>query len=279
MSDVKPLPLLQSAQSVLATEALSVHRPLAGTVEKLCRYLTDVTDTIDYSLSALKDYAVGTNSAQLVMDKQLKERAQRAVYGELRTLRLPCVPGQTATWIQLLDAFHEPVNMAVNINDNILIPFERYLSHALIDPERFSAATSGASVEIIDFNVMRRTFATVISGNRHIAQRTYGELAERNADMEPVIERTRHYQTVLNQSNPRMVADRIADIRKLTTQLSESLNDSNQKFRLSGKVIAHISEVAYNIAEAVELYSMTMSLVWSHVQAFDDAEKKLVRAM
>lgn len=279
MSDVKPLHILHSAQSVLATEALSVHRPLAGTVEKLCRYLGDVTDTIDYSLSALKDYAIGSNSAQRVLDKQLTERAARSNYGELRTLRLPCVPGQLATWNQLLDAFHEPVNMAVNINDNILIPFERYLSQALIDPERFSAATSGASVEIIDFDGMRRTYASVIGGNRHIAQRLYGELAERNADVPAIIERTRQYQDVLNKSNPRMVADRIVDIRALTTQLSDSLNDSNQKFRLSGKVIAHIAEVAYNIAEAVELYSMTMSLVWSHVQAFDEAEKKLIRAM
>lgn len=279
MSDVKSLPLLHSAQSVLATEALSVHRPLAGTVEKLCRYLTDVTDTIDYSLSALKDYAVGTSSAQLVLDKQLTERAQKATYGEIRSLRLSCVPGQSVTWLQLLDALHAPVNMAVNINDNILIPFERYLSQALIDPERFSAATGGASVEIIDFDGMRRTYATVIGGNRHVAQRTFGELAERNGDLAEVIERTRHYQEVLNQSNPRMVADRIVDIRRLTTQLSESLNDSNQKFRLSGKVIAHISEVAYNIAEAVELYAMTMSLIWSHVKAFEDAEKKLIRAM
>lgn len=277
--DILNMRQLQSAQSLVATEALSVYRPLAGTVEKLCGYLGDVSNTISYSLAQLKDQVVGTNSAMLTFDNQVATKAGSSKYTDLMNLTLPCIPGQTGTWLAVLDAFELPVSMAININDNILIPYEKYISQALMDPERFSSATNKASVEIIDFSKIREGFNDSIGGNRHVAQRKFRELCERNADLPIATHRTREYQVQLAKTNPRMVADRINDLRQLTTQLSENLNDSNQKFRLSGKTISNISEAAYNIAEAIELYSATMTFFHSHVEAFNAAQKKLYQAM
>ena len=277
--DILNMRQLQSAKSLVATEALSVYRPLAGTVEKLCGYLGDVSNTISFSLAQLKDQVIGTNTAMLTFDNQLSEKASASKYTDLMNIALPCIPGQTGTWLQVLDAFELPVSMAVNLNDNILIPYEKYISQAIVDPERFSSATNKASVEIVDFSKIREGFNDTIGGNRHVAQRKYRELAERNADVITATHRTREYQVQLAKTNPRMVADRFNDLRSLTTQLSENLNDSNQKFRLSGKTIANISEAAYNIAEAIELYSATMTFFHSHVEAFNAAQQKLYRAM
>lgn len=277
--DILNMRQLQSAKSLVATEALSVYRPLAGTVEKLCGYLGDVSNTISFSLAQLKDQVIGTNSAMLTFDNQLSDKVGKSKYTDLMNITLPCIPGQTGTWLQVLDAFELPVSMAVNLNDNILIPYEKYISQAIVDPERFSSATNKASVEIVDFSKIREGFNDAIGGNRHVAQRKYRELAERNADVMTATHRTREYQVQLAKTNPRMVADRINDLRGLTTQLSENLNDSNQKFRLSGKTITNISEAAYNIAEAIELYSATMTFFHSHVEAFNAAQQKLYRAM
>lgn len=270
---------LKSRQSLVALEALSVHRPLAGTVDKLCGYLTEVSNTIGLSLANLRDYAMGTNSAILAQDRHLLEKLPKSRYTDLMQLSLPCVPGQIVTWLKFLDALEEPAQMAININDNILIPYEKYVSQAIMDPERFSNATNKAQVQIIDFSAIRNGFKDAIGGNRHVAVRKYKDLCERNTDLVDVVRRTRALEDALSKSNPRMVSDRIADLQHLTTQLSENLNDSNQKFRLSSKTIANISEAAYNIAEAVEIYSTTMTFAWSHAQAFADAEKKLYRAM
>lgn len=277
--DILNMRQLQSAKSLVATEALSVYRPLAGTVEKLCGYLGDVSNTISFSLAQLKDQVIGTNTAMLTFDNQLSDKVAASKYTDLMSIMLPCIPGQTGTWLQVLDAFELPVSMAVNLNDNILIPYEKYISQAIVDPERFSSATNKASVEIVDFSKIREGFNDTIGGNRHVAQRKYRELAERNGDVVTATHRTREYQVQLAKTNPRMVADRINDLRGLTTQLSENLNDSNQKFRLSGKTIANISEAAYNIAEAIELYSATMTFFHSHVEAFNAAQQKLYRAM
>lgn len=277
--DILNMRQLASAKSVIATEALSVYRPLAGTVDKLCAYLGDVSNTISFSIAQLKDHVVGTNSAMLTLDRQLLDKASNGRYTDVMQLALPCVPGQTGTWLAVLDAFEAPIAMAVNINDNILIPFEKYLSQAISDPERFSSATNKAFVEIVDFTKVREGFNDTIGGNRHIAQRKYRELCERNADLATVIQRTRECQTQLTQINPSMIADRIVDLRGLTQQLSENLNDSNQKFRLSAKTISNISEAAFNIAEAIELYSATMTFFNSHVTAFNSAEQRLLRAM
>lgn len=277
--DILNMRQLASAKSVIATEALSVYRPLAGTVDKLCSYLGDVSNTISFSLAQLKDQVIGTNTAMLTLDRQLVDKAAGVRYTDVMTLPLPCVPGQTGTWLAVLDAFESPISMATNINDNILIPFEKYLAQAISDPERFSSATNKAFVEIVDFSKVREGFNDTLGGNRHIAQRKYRELCERNADLAQAIQRTREYQSILEKTNPRMVADRIVDLRSLTQQLSENLNDSNQKFRLSAKTISNISEAAFNIAEAIELYSATMTFFHSHVTAFNGAEQRLMRAM
>lgn len=270
---------LKSRQSLVALEALSVHRPLAGTVEKLCGYLNDVSNTIGLSLAQLRDYAMGTTTAVLTQDRHLLEKLPKSRYSDLMNLTLPCVPGQVCTWLELLEALKDPIEMAVNLNDNILIPYEKYVSMAIMDPERFSNATNKVQVQIIDFSAMRDGFKNAIGGNRHVATRKYKDLCARNTDLVDVVRLTRASTDALSKSNPRMVSDRIADLQHLTQQLSENLNDSNQKFRLSSKTIANISEAAYNIAEAVEIYATTMTFAWSHAQAFGDAEKKLYRAM
>lgn len=273
------MPQLKQRQSLVALEALSVYRPLAGTVDKLCNYLNDVSNTIGLSLAGLRDYAMGSNSQVLAQDKHLLDKLPKSRYTDLMGLSLPCVPGQTVTWLELLEALKEPTSMAVNLNDNILIPYEKYVSLAIMNPERFSSVTNKAKVEIIDFSQIRDGFKAAVGGNRHVAIRKYKDLCARNTDLVQVVSQTRLIEDSLQKSNPRMVGDRISDLKQLTVQLSQNLNDSNQKYRLSAKTISNISESAYNIAEAVEIYATTMTFAWSHVQAFNDAEKKLYRAM
>lgn len=270
--------ILKSNQSVLAMEALSVHKPLAGTVDKLSRFLDDISQTIGMSLATLKDHVAGTNSAMLSQDRHLLERLAKSQYTHLMGLQLPCIPGMTSTWLEFLQVMDKPMQLVTNINDEILVPFERYVSMAMVDPERFSNATSRAKVDIVNFDDMREGFKNTIGGNRHVATRKYQELCARNVDMAEVIRLTRAYQTAAAKTNPRLIADRVKDLRELTARLSENIKDANQSFRLSSKTIANISEAAFNIAEAVEMYATTMTLLESHIQSFDVAEKKLSRA-
>jgi hypothetical protein len=213
------------------------------------------------SLSTLKDHVTGTNSAMLSQDRHLMERLAKSQYTHLMDLQLPCIPGQTATWLEFLTMLEKPMHLVTTINDEILVPFERYISMAMVDPERFSNATSRAKVDIVNFDDMREGFKNTIGGNRHIATRRYRELCARNIDMAEVIRLTRMYQTAAAKTNPRLIADRVKDLRELTTRLSENIKDANQSFRLSSKTIANISEAAFNIAEAVEMYATTMTFL------------------
>lgn len=276
---INNLTTLRTAKSVVAIEALSVHRPLAGTVEKLSTFLVDVGQNIDLRLAGIKDTIFSTDVKTKRQEEVFLQRLANVNYMDLAPIRVPVTPGLVVSWPEFLHALGPGVEFSTRILDDIIMPFKKHLAIALSNPEQFSAASTNVQTNIIDFELLHKALKAAVGGNSRVAIRPYGECVKRNSDMAEVLGATHNYHDALAKSNPNLLSAEIDDLRRMVDELSGNIKDSNQQFRLSGKTIANISATAYNVAEAIEYYAVVRTLFTSHEIAMREAVAKLMRAV
>lgn len=268
---------LRHRRTVVSIEALSVHRPMAGTVEKLSNFLVDVGQNIDLRLAGIKDTIFNTDVKTKRQEQVFLQRLANTDYMSIADIRVPVTPGLVVTWIDFLHALGPGVEFSTRLLDDIIVPFKKHLAVALSNPEQFSSSSSVGHTNLIDFELLHKALKAAVGGNSRVAVRPYGQCVKRNADMGEVLAMTNNYHDALAKSNPDLISSEIDDLRKMVDELSGNITDSNQQFRLNGKTIANISATAYNVAEAIEYYAVVRTLFTSHDVAMREAVTKLMR--
>ena len=267
------------AKSLVSTESLSVHRPLAGTVAKLSGFLKELGDDLEYRVSGIQDTLFKTDVKSKKGQELLLARLANHDYLTLAPLRVPVVPGLRVTWLDLLHNMKPGVEFAVSLQENIIHPFKQFVAAALTNPEKFSSTALNSTVNFVDYELLRKSLGASISGNASVSVRKYGECVARNSDMAEVLDLTNNFEQVFMNSNPEMLMAEVDELRELFNELSANITDTNKQFRLNGKTISNLATAAYNVAESVEYYATVRSIFISHANAMKAAVDKLVKAM
>lgn len=267
------------AKSLVSTESLSVHRPLAGTVAKLSGFLKELGDDLEYRVSGIQDTLFKTDVKSKKGQELLLARLANHDYLTLAPLRVPVVPGLRVTWLDLLHNMKPGVEFAVSLQENIIHPFKQFVATALTNPEKFSSTALNSTVNFVDYELLRKSLGASISGNASVSVRKYGECVARNSDMAEVLDLTNNFEQVFMNSNPEMLMAEVDELRELFNELSANITDTNKQFRLNGKTISNLATAAYNVAESVEYYATVRSIFISHANAMKAAVDKLVKAM
>ncbi|WBF04913.1 hypothetical protein [Erwinia phage vB_Ea277G] len=266
-------------KSLVSTESLSVHRPLAGTVAKLSGFLKELGDDLGYRVSGIQDTLFKTDVKTKKGQELLLSRLPGTDYLNLAPIRVPVVPGLRVTWLDLLHNMKPGVEFSVSLQENVIHPFKQFVATALTNPEKFSSSALNSTVNFVDYELLKKSLGASVSGNASVNVRKYGECVARNSDMAEVLDLTNNFEHVFMNSNPQMLMAEIDELRELFGQLSANITDTNQQFRLNGKTISNLATAAYNVAESVEYYAAVRTLFINHANAMKAAVDKLVKAV
>lgn len=267
------------SKSLVSTEALSIHRPLAGSVAKLSSFLKELGDDLDYRVSGIQDTLFKTDVKTKKGQEILLSRLPSIDYLTLAPLRVPVVAGLRVTWLDLLHNMKPGVEFAISLQENVIHPFKLFLASALTNPEKFSSTAMNSTVNFVDYDLLKKSLAAGVGGNASVSVRKYGECINRNADMAEVLDLTNNFEQVFMNSNPEALMAEVDELKDLFNQLSANITDTNQQYRLNGKTISNLATAAYNVAEAVEYYATVRTLFISHSNAMKLAVDKVVRAL
>lgn len=267
------------SKSLVSTEALSIHRPLAGSVAKLSGFLKELGDDLSYRVSGIQDTLFKTDVKTKKGQEVLLSRLSNIDYLTLAPLRVPVTPGLRVTWLELLHNMKPGVEFAIGLQENVIHPFKMFLASATTNPEKFSSTAMGATVNFVDYELLKKSLSLSVGGNASVSVRKYGECIGRNSDMQEVLDLTNNFEQVFQNSNPEALAAEVDELKDLFDQLSANITDTNQQFRLNGKTISNLATAAYNVAEAVEYYAVVRTLFISHANAMKQAVDKVVRAI
>lgn len=268
----------QFMYNVISTEALSVHKPLAGTVTKLSGFIREVADGFKNTdiLGAL-DTILHRDRTQSTVQQKAAQFVQRNSYADLMSLSLPCIGGLNTTWLKFLTDLEGGVKFATNFYDGTLGQSTKFLAEIITSPDKMDSIARRYNIQAIDFDQLTKTIAGNVSGKSSKGDLPYGKLVERNTDFQSVIALTNRFSEELYSSNQDLVTERIAHIRKQLQQISEDIVDSNTSYRMNGKNIDQLAKISYNLAQAVEYYGVVLSLFTEHKRTFDQACTKLAK--
>lgn len=264
--------------NVISTEALSVHKPIMATVQKLSGFIhsvaqgfknTNVLGAIDTLMH--KDAEFSKN------ERKVLEVLGRNSYTDLMDTRLPCIGGLAVTWIDFIHDLEPGINYVVNFYDGTLGETTRFLAEVITSPEKLDAISRRYNIQPIDFQKMTQDLGKDLRGGSKKAEATFGKLVKRNADMIDVITLTNRFSEQIYSSNQDMVTERIAMIKRQLETISEAIVDANSSYRMTGKNVDQLAKVAYTIAQSVEYYGVVLSVFSEHRRSFEAAIQKLSR--
>ncbi|ATA65411.1 hypothetical protein CPT_Moabite_160 [Serratia phage Moabite] len=259
-----------------SNEALALHRPLMPLINKFSDFLKKVSSSFSMDIEPEATDVLATRDPNIA---KLQQRLANVPYIDIIDQRVPVTPGLDVTWLEYLDAYRHPVEFSINMYDNYLKPFEKFLATAITSPEQMSAVGKIITIKQADVQGMLKAIAEPVSGNQRTVIRKYGDCAQRNADTIEAMNLTKAMGEGLSSSNMDLVNASVDNIGKMLDTLAVQIKDSNLPYRFNPKSIKELSEVTYDVAEMVELYAAVYTRFASHKQAMDDTAKKLLSVL
>jgi hypothetical protein len=264
--------------NVISTEALSVHKPVAATVQKLAGFINNVADGFKNTdiLGALDTLLKKDNNFSK-NEKKVLEILSRQAYSDIMDIRVPCVNGLSVPWLDFLHDMDPAIQFAVGFYDNTLGQTTRFLAEVITSPDKMESIARRYNVQDVDYERLTQNIGKDVRGGNGKAERPLGKLVKRNADMIDVITLTNRFSESLYASNQDLVTERITQIKRQLQDISEGMVDPNTPYRMTGKNIDALAKVAYNVAQAVEYYGVVITLFTEHKRTFEQAVEKLAR--
>lgn len=264
--------------NVISTEALSVHKPITATVQKLSGFINDVADGFrNTDIIGAIDTLLKKDNNFSRNEKKTLEVMGREAYTNLMGIRVPCVNGLSVTWLDFLRDLEPGVTFAVGFYDNTLGQTTRFLAEVITSPDKMESIARRYNIAEVDYDQLTQNIGKDVTSNNRKSERPIGKLIKRNADMIDVINLTNRYADSLYASNQDMVTERITQIKRQLQDISEAIVDPNTPYRMTGKNIDQLAKVAFNVAQAVEYYGVVITLFTEHKRTFEQAVEKIAR--
>lgn len=264
--------------NVISTEALSVHKPLQATVNKLSGFIRDISTSLkDTDILGSLDTILRRDKSSSAVEQKAIQKVQREAYSDLMSIKLPCIAGLSSTWLKLLRDLDPGVQFAVNFYDRTLNDTTKFLAEVITSPDKLDSIARRYNITSVDYKKLIDDIGVNLTGNSRVAELPYGKLLERNADLQDCVMLTRKFSDELYRSNQDLVTERIAQIKKQLEQIAKDITDPNTSYRMSGRNIDQLARISYNLAQAVEYYGIVLSIFTEHQRSFDQAIVKLAK--
>lgn len=184
--------------------------------------------------------------------------------------------GLKASYVELINALEAVQSDVLTINERILTPFSKWTGELINDPTKLQRVTINQHFEFINSDNYNKTLDKLFNANDTRDRVKYGSLFKSNKQ---VVDSMVLLNDVINRQNElpakellKMVEAAAARTELLTqrcadNKVSEICSEASKKI---------ISDVLYDIAQEITLYSRLSYLIISTRNALDDSIDKLL---
>jgi hypothetical protein len=255
---------LQFQHEVLALEALAVHRPNIGMVEKLGTMVDSVSNQIADSLRGL---ILPVGAIDFV--PALRE-VQKHKYVDLSPVQLPIPAGLSAPLVPYGQLLLRAQELSMSILDDTLEPFQKFVGEALNNPEKLGSSVLRAQNHPKEIKDLQNKLKDVFR-NGTKATRPYSEVIRNNNDWVELKDICTTLKRNADRQSPKDFADTVTELDQQLRTLIKRIRDTNEQYRPSPEVVKQLADLSYTLAEQVSFYSVVNTLIASYLKAVEDA--------
>lgn len=261
---------LTHLNAVLSVEALAVHRPNAGMLDKLGHLFDDVTDHISTSVGKLKPH-----TGVIDFRPAFKTTTQHR-YVDLSPIQMPTPAGLSVSYLEYGLLLKEAQALVSGIYDNTLYPFLIYLGSAINSPDKLGSVSFKHQIRKLDLNdIQSKLSASMRNATR--ATQPYGKVVRQNGEWDQLKEVCYTLQKTMDTTPIKLINDTVERVDEQMHILISKIKDTNEQFRPSPAVIKELADASFLLAEQVSFYSVITTMVSAYLQAIEDATETLAK--
>lgn len=272
---VKTLDSIKMRTQAVSCEAIAVHRPNLTIVAKLADIFDDTKALYANALSGLSKAPkfvtgfIGKGKLERVLDSHQ--------YTDLIDVRVPCLAGQTATWLTVLAAMEEHVKVIKTLDDDVFDPINQYVGAVLNDPERMSNNSSRPNVRTVSLSEVKANYSGCI-GTTTVDEFTFGKAFRRNADVLEVETRLSRVLKDMAGYPPKWMKDQVDRTNGNLTKLLLDIQNPDLSYQPTSGAVTYLSEMIFVVAEQVSLYAALIHWLEQTTKALELTEERVVKA-
>lgn len=255
-------------REVLSVEALAVHRPNAGMLDKLGHLFDDVTEHVSSAVGRLKPHE-GIIDFRPAFGVASKHR-----YTDLSAIPMPTPSGLSVSYLEYGLLLKEAQELVSKVYENTLYPFLLYLGTAINNPDKLGSVTFKHQMRATDLKDIQSKLAAAMR-NHTRAEQPYAKVIRQNAEWDELKSLTFTLQKTMDVTPIKLINETVERIDEQMHVLITKIKDTNEQFRPSPAVIKELADASFTLAEQISFYSVITTMVSAYLQALDDAVAKL----
>ena len=253
---------------VLSVEALAVHRPNAGMLDKLGHLFDDVTEHVVGSVGKLKPHA-GVIDFRPAFKVTAANR-----YADLSPIQLPTPAGLSASYLEYGEILKEAQQFTSNLYDHTLYPFLLYVGSAINDPGKLGSVSFKHQMRAADLKPLQAKISAALR-NATTSKQPYGKVIRQNGEWDELKSLCFTLQKTMDVTPIKLINDTVERVDSQLHVLIGKIKDTNEQFRPSPSVIKELADASFILAEQISFYSIVTTLVSAYLQAIEDATEAL----
>lgn len=238
-------------------------------------------------LSAMYDNVsnlVKTKLTNLTTTPKLQTRVNRittalrnVTYLDLRGLPIPVVPGQIVGFKQYFTVLLKSQAIVNKLYDYTLHPFKVFLAETINDPQRLESNFHSLRVQQQDLPWIKNLLGSIVG--RGGENMPYEKVVSSNQEWQDVYSLMDDLTDQIKKTPVELITNEIQQINGLMTRVIQSIENTNEQFRLSPNMIRQLADLCHSLAEHATYYSSHVTLCNMGGIAIERAENVIVHAV
>jgi hypothetical protein len=244
---------LEQQASVLSMEAFNLRASLSALTKVFPQYARGISDTIT-SYLANDQMTIPLVRAQFKTKNGLK-----VDYSAHRKTTIFGPQGLKVTYLEYLKAIAESVDLAKNVYDGQLIPFNNWVGGLLGSPEQLSSIAVKDVLKFgeDDLDKARAKLEKCVNRANSQTKHEYGKLVKQNSDWDEILNQTNSLIVSFQMTNRTKLLNEVEILNDQLLRLAERIKEDPDTYKASGVTIAELAKRCLVVARCVEFYSIT----------------------
>lgn len=212
-------------------------------------------------------------SVDLSRNAKLARKITKVPYATLCEFNIYCPPGQSTTTLELLECLKECQEYSAQLIHGAVRPFTNWLKQSSVTSGGFASAANGLNIDIQSPKALATKLGKALA-NGSVVERKYCDLYARNSDYERSFEVAEELLASFSAYSSTRVAEDIRELAVILTQVADQLQREAIGKITTAKGVA-IADYVFELAKAVEFYSVYATVLRATMVAMEDSSRKL----
>ena len=235
----------------------------------------------------VKPKAIVSSAKEESVVKNLRKR--NVQYSDLKQFTMFCPPGMKVDFITFTNGLNSIVENVANIEKDLLETYNTFIGSLINDRSRFETKRVNehyTKIKLLDIEKLKKDLQKIVSKNE-VSTVPYVKAVPNHSAWTDVVKVTNVMAETLNKNSVERVYKALEDSKELIATLSKIFDDVDLREEYEGihatkfnkKLFAQIGDLTYNVAEAIEFYTVIVYLVESTAVAVNDNVAKINKTL